>query len=96
MNKLASQIDSLNKHLIGSLHTSYPFGLAHGKMGLLIYLYHLYDYTQEAIYKEKAERLLDDLLENDLSKNAELTVGGRFMRSCVRIGLYCKKAICRR
>ena len=74
MNKLASQIDSLNKHLIGSLHTSYPFGLAHGKMGLLIYLYHLYDYTQEAIYKEKAERLLDDLLENDLSKNAELTV----------------------
>lgn len=32
MNKLASQIDSLNKHLIGSLHTSYPFGLAHGKM----------------------------------------------------------------
>ena len=60
MNKLASQIDSLNKHLIGSLHTSYPFGLAHGKMGLLIYLYHLYDYTQEAIYKEKAERLLDD------------------------------------
>lgn len=39
MNKLASQIDSLNKHLIGSLHTSYPFGLAHGKMGLLIYLY---------------------------------------------------------
>ena len=50
MNKLASQIDSLNKHLIGSLHTSYPFGLAHGKMGLLIYLYHLYDYTQEAIY----------------------------------------------
>ena len=43
-------------------------------MGLLIYLYHLYDYTQEAIYKEKAERLLDDLLENDLSKNAELTV----------------------
>ena len=74
MNKLASQIDSLNKHLIGSLHTSYPFGLAHGKMGLLIYLYHLYDYTQEAIYKEKAERLLDDLLENALSKNAELTV----------------------
>ena len=38
------------------------------------YLYHLYDYTQESIYKEKAERLLDDLLENDLSKNAELTV----------------------
>ena len=59
MNKLASQIDSLNKHLIGSLHTSYPFGLAHGKMGLLIYLYHLYDYTQEAIYKEKDERLLE-------------------------------------
>ena len=58
--------------MIGSLHTSYPFGLAHGKMGSLIYLYH--DYTQEAIYKEKAERLLDDLLENDLSKNAELTV----------------------
>ena len=95
MNKLASQIDSLNKHLIGSLHTSYPFGLAHGKMGLLIYLYHLYDYTQEAIYKEKAERLLDDLLENDLSKNAELTVE-EGLRSCVRIGLYCKKAICRR
>ena len=92
MNKLASQIDSLNKHLIGSLHTSYPFGLAHGKMGLLIYLYHLYDYTQEAIYKEKAERLLDDLLENALSKKRRTYRGGRFMRSCVRIGLYCKKS----
>lgn len=59
-------------------------------MGLLIYLYHLYDYTQEAIYKEKAERLLDDLLET-ISLKRRTHRGGRFMRSCVRIGLYCKK-----
>lgn len=43
-------------------------------MGLIIYLFHLHDYTHETIYKEEAERLLDDLLENDLSKNAKLTV----------------------
>lgn len=74
MNNLTSRINSLNKYLIDSLQADYPFGLAHGKMGLIIYLFHLHDYTQETIYKEEAERLLDDLLENDLSKNAKLTV----------------------
>lgn len=53
MNKLASQIDSLNKHLIGSLHTSYPFGLAHGKMGLLIYLYHCMIISKKLFIKRR-------------------------------------------
>ena len=42
-------------------------------MGLIIYLYSLYQYTQDVGYKEYAERLLDILLEKELFRDTILT-----------------------
>lgn len=64
----------LNQHLFNTPLSDYPYGLAHGKMGLIIYLYHLWSYTNDTNYKDRAERLLEDLLEHDLTMDSDLSV----------------------
>lgn len=64
----------LNQRLFNTSLIDYSYGLAHGKMGLVIYWYHLWSYTNDTIYKDHAEQLLDDLLEGDLSMDSELSV----------------------
>ena len=64
----------LNECLFNTSLSDYPYGLAHGKMGLIIYLYHLWSYTNDTNYKDRAERLLEDLLEHDLTMDSDLSV----------------------
>lgn len=64
----------LNERLQTEYVKDNPLGLAHGKMGAIIYLYHLYRYTRNRSYVENAEALLDQLLENELSQDSNLTV----------------------
>ena len=73
MDVLMKNIDFLNKNLFEAVKNNYPIGLAYGKMGLIIYLYSLYQYTQDVGYKEYAERLLDILLEKELFRDTILT-----------------------
>ncbi len=39
-------------------------GLFNGKMGLVIFFFHYYKYTNSLIYKEIAELLFDDIIDN--------------------------------
>ena len=67
--------DTLNKRLFNNSSLDSDYGLAHGKIGIIIYLYELWNYTNEENYKVQAEYLLDDLLENNFFiDNAELSV----------------------
>ena len=67
-------LKQLNQRLFNTPLIDYPYGLAHGKMGLIIYLYHLWSYTNDTNYKDRAEHLLEDLLEHDLSIDSDLSV----------------------
>ena len=68
------RIEHLNQKLLASVHEHYPFGLAQGKMGLVIYFYCLHRALGDERAKRVAEDLLDQLMGNDLSKNASLDV----------------------
>ena len=48
-------LKQLNQRLFNTPLIDYPYGLAHGKMGLIIYLYHLWSYTNDTNYKDRAE-----------------------------------------
>lgn len=74
MERITSIIERLNHRLLDAIPEQYPIGLAHGKMGLIIYLYRLYDYTQDERFKTQAEFLLDRLFESDLYKGGDLSV----------------------
>lgn len=74
IKSLKENIIILNGRLFNSIQGNYPFGLAHGKMGLVIYFLHLHLHNGEIYYKEEAYRLLDDLLEKGLSANNRLAV----------------------
>lgn len=67
--------DTLNERLFNNSSSDSNYGLAHGKIGIIIYLYELWNYTNEENYKIHAEYLLDSLLENDFSMdNTELSI----------------------
>ena len=51
-------LKQLNQRLFNTPLIDYPYGLAHGKMGLIIYLYHLWSYTNDTNYKDRAEQFL--------------------------------------
>lgn len=74
MDNIYGTLDCLNHLLLDSNSKDYPFGLAYGRTGLIIYSYQLYHYTQNNYYKEKADSLLDVLLEKDLNQDCNLTV----------------------
>ena len=75
MNSLSSFLSPLTQRLLGDCGTAnYPIGLAHGKMGVIVYLYHLHRYTGLDTYSEAAGSLLDQLLESGLSVHDNLTV----------------------
>ncbi len=74
MERLLPIIERLNHRLLDAMPARYPFGLAHGKMGLIIYLYRLHAYTKEETYKSQADALLDSLFEHDLCRGDDLTV----------------------
>ena len=75
MNSLSSFLSPLTQRLLGYCGTAnYPIGLAHGKMGVIVYLYHLHRYTGLDTYSEAAGSLLDQLLESGLSVHDNLTV----------------------
>lgn len=74
MQILQECIKILNKRLLSECVRDYPLDLAHGKMGLIIYFYHLDSYTNNRSYGESAEVLLDQLLERELSQDNNLTI----------------------
>lgn len=49
-------------------------GLFSGKMGFVIYFYHLSRYMRCSCYAERAEALLEQLVESELSQDSNLTV----------------------
>ena len=59
----------LTDKLLSSKLDSYPVGLFHGKMGLAIYFYHLSKIESKPEHQALADRLLDQILLHDLSKN---------------------------
>jgi len=71
-------MDDINKKLIERLLSSkldnYPAGLFYGKMGIVIYLYHLSKIESNPEYQSIAERLLDQIMLRDLSPNHSIDV----------------------
>ena len=71
-------MENIQKQLIDKLLSSdlnrYPVSLFHGKMGLSIYFYHLYVIESNPEYHSKAEQLLDQIFQNDLSINQPIDV----------------------
>ena len=62
-----------NKHLYFNF-TNYPVSLFHGKMGLSIYFYQLARIESNSEYQIKAEQLLDQILQHDLSVDQSIDV----------------------
>lgn len=68
-----NNIDKLNDKLIASAGDKWPIGLADGKMGLCLYFYYLSRWKGKEEYKQIAEKLLDDIV-NNLSDTMDITV----------------------
>ena len=66
----------LTDKLLLSQLDSYPVSLFHGKMGLVIYFYHLSKIESNPKYQTMADRLLDQILQRDLSPNHSIDVEG--------------------
>ena len=66
----------LTDKLLSSGFDNYPVGLFHGKMGLSIYLFQLSKIESNPAYYEMADKLLDQVLLNDLSPNNSIDVEG--------------------
>jgi len=71
-------MEDIQKQLINKLLSSkldsYPVGLFHGKMGLVIYCYHLSKIESNPEYQAMADRLLDQIILNNLSSNHSIDV----------------------
>ena len=75
MKELSIFMQTLTERLLRDYSAeNYPIGLAHGKMGGIVYLYHLHRYTGQDTYSETAGNLLDQLLESGMSVHDNLTV----------------------
>jgi hypothetical protein len=70
---VVSQTDVLNNMLLSLIDDTYPIGLFDGKMGLCIYYYYLSRWEEKEEFKQIAEKLLDDVLEN-LSETMDVSV----------------------
>ena len=66
--------NNLTEKLLLSELDNYPVGLFHGKMGLVIYFYHLSKIESNPEYQSIAELLLDQIMLNDLSPNHSIAV----------------------
>jgi Lanthionine synthetase C-like protein. len=75
----------LTDKLLLSQLDSYPVSLFHGKMGLVIYFYHLSKIESNPKYQTMADRLLDQILQRDLSPNHSIDVEGGL--AGVRLGV---------
>ena len=64
----------LTNKLLSSKMSNYPVSLFHGKMGLSVYLYHLSKIESNLENQSVADRLLDQILLNDLSPNLSIDV----------------------
>jgi len=64
----------LTEKLLSSDLTRYPASLFHGKMGLSIYFYQMSRIESNPEYHAKAEQLLDQIFQNDLSVNHPIDV----------------------
>ena len=71
MKELSIFMQTLTERLLRDYSAeNYPIGLAHGKMGGIVYLYHLHRYTGQDTYSETAGNLLDQLLESRMPSSA--------------------------
>jgi hypothetical protein len=71
---MEKHIEQLHHRLLSSLDPTYPTGLAHGKMGLSIYFYHLSRLENDPKFQAIAEQILDQVIENGLSSNQSINV----------------------
>ena len=62
-----------DKLLLSNLD-NYPVGLFYGKMGLAIYFYHLSRIVSKPEYQSKAEQLLEQIMQHDLSVKHSIAV----------------------
>ena len=71
-------MEGVQKQLIDKLLSSnldrYPVSLFHGKMGLVIYFFQLSKIESNPDYYSLADKLLDQVLLNDLSRNQSIDV----------------------
>ena len=71
-------MEDIQKELIDKLLSSnlskYPVSLFHGKMGLSGYFYHLSQIESNPAYHSKAEQLLDQIMQHDLTPNHSIDV----------------------
>ena len=65
---------NLSNKLLSSKLENYPVSLFHGKMGLCIYFYHLSEIESNLEYQSIADRLIDQILQHDLSPNHSIDV----------------------
>jgi len=67
-------LPKLTDKLLLSLRSNFPAGLFYGKMGLIIYFYHLSKIESNPEYQSIAAELLDQVLLRDLSSNHSIDV----------------------
>jgi len=71
---MESKQKQLTDKLLSSDFNRYPPSLFHGKMGLSIYFYQLSKIESNPEFHAKAEQLLDQILQNDLSVNHAIDI----------------------
>lgn len=73
------KIEDINKRILSSIDRQSSVGLAHGKMGLCIYFFLLSRKKEYILYRDEAEKMLEDIYEvlsHNTSKDIESGLAG--------------------
>lgn len=73
MNKIDIIIERLNNRNMQLMNSSYSIGLAQGRIGICIYYYYLYKFSNDEKYRVIADGLLDNII-NEISLDLPITV----------------------